>query len=563
MLSNTYLNTPWHILDKKEMAANIKRITHVISVLSKHHLGGALATFGFGHYMPFFKRKEGKLPPDFPKHLRESFEELGGAYIKLGQLLAMRPDLVPQSFCEEFSKLLDEVTPETIETINQTIEQEFKKPVGALFSHIDPRPLGSASIAQVHKARTKTGKTVAIKIQRPNIKEQFNADIEVMRFIAQKLSKTIPELNTTAIIDEFEKYTKKELNFTIEAHNIDTIREGNTLRTITIPQVHWETTTEKVLTLEYLDGKKLTHEQGYQPKIARELLDSFIQQVFVIGTFHADLHPGNILLMNHTHLGILDFGIVGHLDKKTREFGLQLYTGIATLDSKTVTEVLLDYGNTSPGTNTRLFTKDVEEKLNDWSESNPSQKRITRLFHELFNLCVKYQIELPRDIVLLAKGMVTVEATARQLDPKLDFLTYTQPKIVSLLKKQRAPKKLLASFTKQTKEFAKTMASLPIDAQKALKTIERGNILLRIDDTKFRHIGKDINMSSNRLSYSLIAAALIVASALFIDVGPKFIDVGIISIIGLILSGFFVGALIRSVMKEGKPKYDNHEGILK
>jgi len=536
------------------------RLTNVIRVLAKHHLGGALVTFGFAHYLPVFSRKKGQLPPDLPRHLRESFEELGGAYIKLGQLLSMRPDLVPPQFCEEFSKLLDDVPPEPIETIFETIEKEFKKPANTLFSHIDPRPIGSASVAQVHKARTKTGNAVAIKVQRPNIAAQFMEDIEVMRFIAQKLSRAIPELNTTLIIDEFERYTKKELDFTIEAHNIDTIKQGNTLRNITIPRVYWETTTEKVLTLEYLDGKKVTQIQTPQPKIARELLDTFVQQVFEIGTFHADLHPGNILLMNQTHLGLLDFGIVGHLDKKTRDFGLALYTGIATGDEKTVSEVLLSFGFASQNTNERMFSLDVKDALENWQDSSPTKRRITHLFHELFNICSKHSIALPRDIVLLAKGMVTVEATARQLDPKIDFMTHTEPKIVALLKKKKTSKKIIASFSKQAKDIAKTLASLPSDAQRALKSLEKGNVVLKLDDTKFRHIGKDINLSSNRLSYSLVAAALIVASALFINTGPKFADVSIISLFGLAFAGFFVGALIRSIMKEGKSKYDNHEG---
>jgi ubiquinone biosynthesis protein len=353
----------------------------------------------------------------------------------------MRPDLVPLQFCEEFSKLLDDVSPEPIETSLEILEKELGKPANSLFSHIDPRPLGSASVAQVYKARTKTGQPVAIKIQRPNISAQFREDIEVMRFIAQKMSRAVPEINTALIIDEFERYTKKELDFTTEAHNIDTIREGNTLRNITIPKVYWETTTEKVLTLEYLDGKKVTQITTTQPKLARELLDTFVQQVFEIGTFHADLHPGNILLMNNTHLGLLDFGIVGHLDKKTRDFGLALYTGIATGDNETVTDVLLSFGMTSQKTNERLFSIEVKNALENWQDSSPTKRRITHLFHELFNISSKHSIALPRDIVLLAKGMVTVEATARHLDPKIDFMAHTEPKIVALLKKKKTSKK--------------------------------------------------------------------------------------------------------------------------
>lgn len=538
----------------------ISRLTHVIQVLAKHHLGGPLATFGFAHYLPLFSRKKGELPPNFAKHLREAFEELGGAYLKLGQLLAMRPDIATPQISQEFSKLLDEVPPEPFETVKATIEQEFGKSSDKLFSHIDPRPLGSASVSQVHKARTLFGKPVAIKIQRPHLKEQFKEDIEVMRFIAQKLTKTFPELNTPLIIDEFERYTKKELDFTIEASNIDIIKKGTTLKNITIPKVYWDLTTQKIITMDYLEGQKVTQIETPQPKLARELLDTFIEQVFTIGTFHADLHPGNLLLMNHTYLGLLDFGIVGHLDKETRNFGLDLYTAIVTNDNNAVAETLFSVGTPNPSTNERLFNREAKNTLENWQETNQSQKSITHIFHELFNLCSKHEIILPKDIVLLAKGMVTTEATAKYLDSSIDFVTYTEPKMISLLKKQKTSKKIIAAFAKQTKEIAKTLSNLPKQAQNALRTIERGNLILRLDDTKFRHIGKDINLSSNRLSYSLVAASLIVASSLFAGIGPKISGMSIISIIGLAISGFFIGALIQSIRREGKPKYDNHEG---
>lgn len=542
------------------MIENVKRITYVIRILNKHGLGGILGRYGFSMYLPIFKRGETELPPDLPKKLRLVMEELGGAYIKLGQLLSIRPDLIPQEYCDEFTKLLDEVPPEKLTTVEQTIAEEFKKPAKEVFRHIDPTPIGSASIAQVHKARLKTGKPAAVKIQRPDITKKFKADIDIIRYIAQKLQKhSHNNINIPLIIDEFEQYTKKELNFTIEARHIEEISK-TILKTVVIPQVFWSYTTEKVLTMEYLEGTKLPEvKKADKQKIAKEIVDAFLEQIFKNGTFHADMHPGNIMLLKNGKIGLLDFGIVGHLDKKTRELGLKLYLSIIERDPTQISEVLLTYGEPSSKTNIKQFLNDIQDQLATWWDSHPEQRRITRLMHNMFIQCYKNHIQLPRDTLLLGKGMVTVEATARQLDPNFNFVNYSQPKIAKLLKQQRTPTKVLNKFVQRSKLFAEAITDLPAKAIEAIDTIRQGKIEFQIDDRKFRHLGKDINLSSNRLSYSMIAAALILGGALMAETGPKIGMYSIISLISLTVAVIFIIALFVSIAKEGVPRYDNHE----
>ncbi len=539
---------------------NIQRITYVIRTLAKHGLGGVLSKYGFAWYLPIFKRGAKELPPDLPQKIRKAMEELGGAYIKLGQLLSIRPDLVPQEYCDEFAKLLDEVPPEKISAVEQVISQEFKKPVHEIFSHIDPKPLGSASIAQVHKARM-AGKAVAIKVQRPDIAKKFSADIDIIRYIGKKLQKHLQNnINIAQIIDEFERYTKKELNFTIEASHIDTIRSELKARQVVVPKVFWSHTTEKVLTMEYLDGIKIAEiKKAERPHIARVLLDAFIDQVFQHGTFHADLHPGNVLILKDGRVGLLDFGIVGHLDAKTRKLGLELYLAILEKNAQAISEVLLKYGTPSSKTNIQAFTRAVSELVNEWWDNDPEKRRVTHLVHQLFILCAKHHIRTPGDTILLGKGMITIEATARQIDPKFDFVKYSQPKIAQLLKQQRTPTKLITRFTKTSIAFAKALAELPTRTLEAVDNLHREGLSINLKDNQFRHLGQDINLSSNRLSYSMIAAALILAGALMIDIGPKIGTYSIISVLSLSVATIFVLTLFISVAREHTTKHDPHQ----
>ncbi len=540
-------------------SGNIERVGEVIKVLAKHGLGSILSRYGFTWQLPFFNRGEEELPSDLPKRLRMAIEELGGAYIKLGQLLSIRPDLVPQEYCEEFSKLLDEVPPEKLSTVEQVIIKEFNKPVKDIYSHIDAKPLGSASVAQVHKARLKTGKAVAIKVQRPDIAKKFSADIDIIRYIAQKLQKHLHNgINIPIIVDEFEQYTRKELDFTVEAGNIDNMRKAS--RTVVIPQVYWSQTTEKVLTMEYLEGKKLSEtSKTDKPQIAKKIIDAFLDQMFNTGTFHADLHPGNVLLLKNGKIGLLDFGIVGHIDKTTTELGLKLYLAILNKDPEQISEVLLTYGRPSSKTKLEDFTTQVQDLYRKWWENNPEQRRVTHLMHQLFTLCYKNHIQLPKDIVLLGKGMMTAESTARKLDPRFNFVDYSRPKIAQLLKKQKSPKKIIEKFAQSSKQFAQAIAELPGRTIDALEAVKRGRVEFHLDDTKFRHLGKDINLSSNRLSYSMLSAALILSGAMLTEVGPKVGTYSMISIACLTAASVFIISLFISISREGNPKYDNHE----
>ena len=550
------------------MFQKIQRVSQIARVLLKHGLGWAVQELELKWHIPLITRLfvTMKQPKDLPVRLRKAMEELGGAYIKLGQMLAIRPDLIPQEYCDEFSKLLDEVPPEDISTVTKTIEKEFKKPIKEVFASIDPKPIGSASVAQVHLARLKNGKRVVVKVQRPHIKEQFSADIAIMHYLAQKLESKLsgrigsPKL----IVQEFEQYTKNELNFLTEARNINQFRKIHKKQAkIKIPEIYMPYTSEHVLTMEYLEGKKLSELNKYAVSVSRkalskDIIDLALYQIFRAGVFHADLHPGNVLLMHGNKLGLLDFGIVGKVDPDARRKGLELYVAIIKRDITAIKNTLLSYGTPSAETDLEEFHNDVIRTVSKWYGESLAQARVTRLLQNLFVCCAQNNIQLPRDIVLLGKALVTVEATAKYINPDFNFVTYSKPKIASLLEKEGIAKTRFERILQRARSIKDIMAILPRETLGVIEKLKTGKLTVGLRDTQFRHVGFDIELSSNRIAYAMLASALILASALVWDFGPKINGYPLASIAGITLAVIFMFPLLVSIMREGKTPHDIH-----
>ncbi|MBW3019117.1 hypothetical protein KY329_02955 [Candidatus Woesearchaeota archaeon] len=535
---------------------DLKRATQVVRILSKHGLGKIIRDAGLTWHLHFIDRHRmlKDLPEDLPKRLTDAMEELGGAYIKLGQLLSIRPDLIPPEYCQEFARLQDHVAPEAYETIIETIEQDFGKPIHEIFSHVDRKPLGSASIAQVHKARLRTGKAVVVKVQRQGIRQKFAEDIDILRYLARKFHQHVAgHIDPMQIVDEFEKYTKKELDFSVEAANIDLMRATVKVPHVIIPEVYWNYTSKKVLTMEYLDGIRIADikQKEVRTQVAKKLVDATLTQIFERGVFHADLHPGNVLLLRNHDIGLLDFGIVGRVDRKTIELGVKLYQAIISHNEAEIADIILEYGRATHETDLDEFRDDVRDIVDKWYVS---RRGITRLLYNLFLVCSYNHIVMPRNAVLLGKALVTAEGTAKELDPKFDFIKYAESEIVKILKKQRTPKKMIEEFMRNSQKMSNVLASLPKESLELIQTIKRGRATLELDDTKFRRIGFDLNNSSNRLSFALIAASFIVAGSSLHEVGPFAGEYSVPVIAMYLIAIVFIILLISSIAREPRKR---------
>ncbi|RMD57657.1 AarF/ABC1/UbiB kinase family protein [Candidatus Woesearchaeota archaeon] len=548
------------MLKKEAMGDSINRLKKVAKVFSKHGLSSVLVGMGLSYLVPFLKRGAKKTPQNLPTRLRDAFAELGGAWIKLGQMLSIRPDLVPDECCKAFKTLQDSAEPVSADEIKKTIEEELKKPIERAFSHFDPRPLGSASVAQVHKARLISGESCAVKVQRPRAAQTFAEDIAMIRLLARKLEQYLPDIRPLEILEEFERYTQNELNFIKEAGHIDAIFNSTKKKKVVIPKVFWNETTKRVLTMQFIDGVKLSQAREVSdPKMSKILVDAVFDQIFNAGIFHADLHPGNIILMPEGKMGLIDFGIIGHIDSRTQELGLEEVAAVLSNDAEKIAEVLLKYGEPDKRMDVYAFKRAVCDKLNEWYDLRPELRRYSQLMQDLFILSARCGLRFPRDCVLLGKALVTAESTARLLDRDFTFENYVKPRVENLLKKRAEPKRVLSKLKEQSSQTARAIAKLPQKTLEAVDNISKGRLSISLSDENFRHVGSDLNKSSNRLSFALMSASLVIASSMLIETGPKIGAYGALSIVGFSLATLFALALLTSVFREGKRPFDKHD----
>jgi len=285
-------------------------------------------------------------------------------------------------------------------------------------------------------------------------------------------------------------------------------------------------------------------------------MDALLEQIFVSGVFHADLHPGNVLVMPGGKLGILDFGIVGRINDRTRALGTELYQAILARDHHHIAETLVTYGQVGPDTDIDKFRRAVEKELDQWyQQPRPS---VTRLMYNLFHIAARHNIMLPPDTVLLGKALVTAESTIKRANPAYDFLTSATPKITAILEKQRTPRSVISKLARDARHTAAALRDLPEKTLEAVDAIRAGRFSVMLKDNQFRHLGKDINLSSNRVSFALVSAALIMAGATMVNVGPKLGTYGLLSVACLSAAALFIFLLFISISREHNPLHDRH-----
>jgi ubiquinone biosynthesis protein len=538
----------------------VRRATKVMRVLVRNGLGWVVDQYGLHVHLPFrhkvYMKKGSK--EDLPKKLRISLEELGGAYVKLGQMLSLREDLIPHEYCREFRKLLDQVRPCAFATVKKVIEKELDRPLNMAFKSFEKKPIGSASVAQVHRAVLKNGKKVVVKVQRPNLHKVFQEDLSILRYLARKIEPHLKNsVSAMQIIDEFERFTKQELNFGFEANNIERFYTGfENNDHVRIPRVYWDYCTDKVLTMEYLEGVKLSQTSVKKGTVlAKRLIDSVVYQIFELGVFHADLHPGNIILLPKNVVGIIDFGIVGTLSADIKDKGIRLWSSLAANDLDEIVRNLEDIGFPPDSFNVDAFRKAVFDATRDWRSPLGRKKRISHALRLLFNVSMEYGIKMPPDIILLAKAFLTVEGTSLVLDPDFDFYAYSKQTTEQLMSKRFDPDNVAKTLYERTKNLTEVIYRLPTETLELLDHVKRGRFKIDIEDTDIKHLALDIDKSSNRLSFALIISALAITGALTTSVGPMVGSLSAISLVFFGLSTCFVIPFFVSIHREGRTKY--------
>jgi len=496
--------------------------------------------------------------------LRMAFQELGPTFIKLGQILSLRPDLIPPDLAEELTKLQDAVPPVHFELIKLKIEEEFNSPLSEIFSEFQEESIAAASMAQVHRATLKTGENVAVKILRPNIHKIIKTDIEILFNIAELIEKYVPEsrlYDLVGIVREFAKTIRKEENLSFEGRNIDIFRRYfKNDKTMKMPLVYWQFTTEEILVMEFIEGVKISDHEGIERlKLNRKELAyngarAMLKEVFEYGIFHADPHPGNIFVLPGNVIAPVDFGMVGRIDDEMREYLLDILEGIVQKDVYKITQALLGVQVVDIHINKRELSRDLLDFLDRYYGVPLNQLDSSKLVNEFMELIRNYKIKLPADLVMMERALVISEAVGRQLYPEFNYFDLLIPYVRKQLLLRLNPARHYRYIVRSIGQVSDILKRLPDDIQSFLVKLRNNQLTVRFYHEGLDDLRKELDRSSNRISFSLIVAALIIGSSLIINIdkGPHIFGYPILGIIGFMLASILGFWLLVAILRSGK-----------
>ncbi len=542
---------------------DIKRFNQIVGILAEEGFGYFLGKLNLGNKE--FRAQEMPQKNVRPEvRLRRLLERLGPTFIKLGQVLSVRPDLIPASYAKELEKLLDRVPPFTFEEVQEIIEHEFGKNISEVFKIIDKHPIASASISQVHRATLVSGEEVVVKVQRPNITSIMETDIDIMFLLAGLIEKHIPKLRNyqpVAVVREFKTWTEKELDFQIEGRNAARFyRNFAKSQNIKIPIIYDKFTTQKVLVMEYIDGIELTRHKDITAlgidfeTVMKNGLDAVLTMVFVHGLFHADPHPGNILVTRDGKLAFVDFGIVGHFNEKLKHKCIDMVFGIVEQDVDLVVDTLMSMGFDTSQVDVDEFKQDIKDIIDDLQFGSIKEVRLSAVLERVIELPLKHKFRIPSQFVLFGKTIVTLEGVALDYDPEFKVVEATRPFVEKLMTARAHPLYLFKTFVHNMNRYKKLADGFPEKAEKVLDNVAQGRIKVDVKDIDIENLAFEIDKSSNRLTYGLVIAALLMTAAItiYIEKGPKIMDVPVISVVSFgcaLILGFI---LFVSIMQEKK-----------
>lgn len=421
------------------------------------------------------------------RRFRLMLTELGPTFVKLGQVLSTRADLLPSDFIEELSTLQDQVPPVGFDQVRLQIKTSFGKEIEELFTEFSPEPIAAASMAQAHKAKTKDGQLVIVKVQRPGISEQLRADLSVLHYLARALEAVVEEVGVytpTGIIEEFDKAVHEELDFLNEAANIRAFYknyEGVTHSRI--PKVFDELTARTVLTMEFIDAPKLSEaklDEAGKQELAKIILKGAFKQLFEDGLFHGDPHPGNLLVLDGPVLAMIDFGLVGRVTRQMQDTLVQLVLAIGLKDSDSAARILYRLGTPDARTNLMAFRKDIDAILGTYLPTSLKDIDTRHMLADILNLAVKYRIRIPREFAILSRASIAVEGILRSLYPDMPIGEIFLPYAKQLLGDRYSPTHLQDGLMKTLLRLQGAADELPMQLQQILLDLESGKFTVTV-----------------------------------------------------------------------------------
>ncbi|WP_232696029.1 ABC1 kinase family protein [Brevibacillus daliensis] len=495
-----------------------------------------------------------------PEKLRMILEDLGPTFVKFGQIMSLRSDMLPKSYCDELVKLRAEVRPVEFSKVIKLVEEEYGVSVHEIFTHIDEKSLGSASIAQVHAATLTSGKEVVIKVQRPGIYETMAQDIVLLKK-ASKLLQVFGAMdgliNFTAIIDEMWVVAQQEMNFLKEAENCKEFYELNKeIEYVTCPKVYRHLSTSKVLVMEYIEGIQIDSlerlmSHGYDlNEIGMKLAENYTKQVLDDGFFHADPHPGNIWI-REGKIVWLDLGMVGRLSNRDKEQLKKVVLAMVENDSYEIIHSLLTIGTPKGNINYTGLYSDIEDMLVKYRHVDLGNLDLGSLINELINLIKDHQIAMPTGITILGRGIITLEGILRTCCPEVNFLKILSTHMSEHLFLQFDLEKELQNRGKSVHKLFKKSIDIPTQISDILRMARKGQAKMNLELTGAEEPLRQINHMVNKMVICLVSAALLIGSSLICttDMQPKILGIPAIGAIGYLGAIFLGGCLIHDLLK--------------
>jgi ubiquinone biosynthesis protein len=508
---------------------NAGRLKTIISVFARHGFENTLERLQLGRFIlekitPYRDELE---KFTVAQRIRMSFEELGPTFVKLGQLLATRPDLVPQSWTQEFSKLHASVQQLPFATIEQVLVEEFGDSLYKHFQSFDPEPLGSASIAQVHNAKLIDGTEVVIKVQRPGIVGLINDDLSVLYFIAELLEKYIEEVrpfNPLGIIDEYFKTLELETNFLIEANNIRRFDQNfKTDAFIVIPKVYLELSTERVLVMEAIEGIPLSSEQALKQKgidpeqIVTTGLKCYLQMVFHHGLFHGDLHAGNFFILPENKVGLIDFGVVGRLNRKSQSAIANMLIALANEDYDRLAHEYCDLAPFDEQTDVDQFARELRDVVAPYYGLTMKNVNLGKVLMNSAAVASRNSVSLPTELMLFFKSIVTIEGLARKIIKDFDFLTYSLQFATELAKTHYDKEKIALEAFDLIRDSKTLLYTFPRQLKQLMRKFNSPQFAVKVDLLNINDIPKAIDRFGIMMYWGLIIASLIVSASIMLS----------------------------------------------
>lgn len=566
-------------------ARNLKRYHKIVAVFARHGFGSILVNLQVDRYLPLPPRifKQTARPPTLTpaEHFRIALEELGPTFIKLGQILSIRPDLFPPQYILELSKLREQVPATPWEEIHALLIQEYGDSLETSFKKIEAEPLGSASLAQVHAAILADGCPVVLKIQRPNIRQVITADLDILTDLAGLAQRTSwgKVYDPIEIVDQFAFTLQNELDYQREGSNADRFRKNfRNEAHLLIPEIYWEFSTPHVLVMERIGGVGIDHlddldRSGFDRKrIARLAARIFIKEVMDDGFFHADPHPGNFVIMPQNGgsglpkdesadavpgegapdlvIGAMDFGMVGYVSRVDRVNMIHAYMLASRMDTRGLVEMMVRIGAVHPGVNEGELQRDLERILNRYKGLPIGEIQAQQVFEELLHIAFRFRVDLPVDIWLLIKTLSMMDGLVRQLDPDFNIFAVFDPEVRRLAVEQFLPWVWGPDLASDLQGFAYALRDIPTVGEKFLRGVQKGELPFTVSMGANKETLNRLDRASTRLSLSLLVAAFILGLALLLPLssGNQLAEILIvIGFVAAILLGLWLAiSIIRS-----------------